>query len=502
MIRPGSDRPLYWALGAALLVSYAYFYQAGGWNQNSRFALVRAITERNTLQIDAYRQATGDRALWRGHFYSDKAPGASLLAVVPVEIVRALNSAAGLDPDSDAAIARTSYAATFVVSGVFTVAAALCVLWLSLAWGFSRGAALFAATAYGIATPAWCYATLFMGHALCAGCLMMAFTAAIALGDATPESRSSLAWAIGLCAGWAVVAEFPAAVPVVLICALTLGVSATNLDRMATRAVVTRIVAGGAIAGAALLAYNTAAFGSPFHLGYASEEGFEQLHTGLFGISRPEWWRVREILFGPYRGIVPISPLVAAMTAGLLVLGSARARFWPAVVSGAIAVFYLVLNASYFYWEGGWAYGPRQIMPALPFLALGLAPLWDLGTIAGRMALAGAWLWGTALTLVAVSTTPQPPASVSRPVTELLIPAFLEGHLALNTQRFTDFRADEAAIARHADPSASWNLGMAMGLRGRASLIPLGIAWAACAGWLLASSPSGRRSPVNGGRSG
>ena len=40
-------------------------------------------------------------------------------------------------------------------------------------------------------------------------------------------------------------------------------------------------------------------------------------------------------------------------------------------------VFYLLLNASYFYWEGGWAYGPRQVMPALPFLALGLAPLWD-----------------------------------------------------------------------------------------------------------------------------
>ena len=53
------------AMGAALFVSYAYFYEAGGWNQNSRFALIRAILERHTLQIDAYQLHTGDRALWR-----------------------------------------------------------------------------------------------------------------------------------------------------------------------------------------------------------------------------------------------------------------------------------------------------------------------------------------------------------------------------------------------------------------------------------------------------
>ena len=101
-----------------------------------------------------------------------------------------MNQAGGTDPDSDTAITRTSYAATVVVSGLFTVAAALCVLWLSLSWGYSRGAALFAATAYGVATPAWCYATLFMGHGLAAGCLMIAFTAAVALREASSGARA------------------------------------------------------------------------------------------------------------------------------------------------------------------------------------------------------------------------------------------------------------------------------------------------------------------------
>ena len=33
------------AVGVMMLLAYSYFYQAGGWNQNSRFDLTRAIVE-------------------------------------------------------------------------------------------------------------------------------------------------------------------------------------------------------------------------------------------------------------------------------------------------------------------------------------------------------------------------------------------------------------------------------------------------------------------------
>src|SRR5262245_60609694 len=84
------------AVGIAVFISYAYFYQAGGWNQNSRFALVRAILERHTLQIDDYQAHTGDRALWKGHYYTDKAPGASLVALAPVAAARGASRAVGI----------------------------------------------------------------------------------------------------------------------------------------------------------------------------------------------------------------------------------------------------------------------------------------------------------------------------------------------------------------------------------------------------------------------
>ncbi len=80
---PGSAllRDPRWALFVLVFGVYAYFYQGGGWNQNSRFDLTRAIVEQGTACIDAYEFNTGDKARVEGRYYCDKAPGVSFLAV-------------------------------------------------------------------------------------------------------------------------------------------------------------------------------------------------------------------------------------------------------------------------------------------------------------------------------------------------------------------------------------------------------------------------------------
>src|SRR5215211_4871580 len=77
---PRSDRLLALAIFAVLLVSYAYFYQGGGWNENSRMDLVRALVEDHSLIIDRFHTNTRDLAKFGGHYYSDKAPGVSIAA--------------------------------------------------------------------------------------------------------------------------------------------------------------------------------------------------------------------------------------------------------------------------------------------------------------------------------------------------------------------------------------------------------------------------------------
>lgn len=45
---------LEWLLFAASLLGFAWFHPGGGWNQNARFALVRAIVEEGRLDVDAF----------------------------------------------------------------------------------------------------------------------------------------------------------------------------------------------------------------------------------------------------------------------------------------------------------------------------------------------------------------------------------------------------------------------------------------------------------------
>src|SRR5215831_8475272 len=83
---------------AALLVLLvlgieAAFFHPGGWNQYSRLAATVAFVEPGTpytgtfridgLRMDGSRLGTEDWAESYGRFYSNKAPGTSMLGVVP-----------------------------------------------------------------------------------------------------------------------------------------------------------------------------------------------------------------------------------------------------------------------------------------------------------------------------------------------------------------------------------------------------------------------------------
>src|SRR6185295_8192558 len=207
-------------LFTVLFVSYAYFYQGGGWNQNSRFNLVRAITNDHSLRVDPYHRSTGDQAVFDGHYYSDKAPGLSLAAVPVVMAGRAILAARGGDPESYEGIAFLSWLATVFTAGLFTALSAVVLFNVSVELGATRGASLFGALTYGLATPIWPLATLFIGHAFSAACLVFAFAAAARIGNASgtralqgSDLRNALI--VGIAAGWATVSEFPAAVPAI-----------------------------------------------------------------------------------------------------------------------------------------------------------------------------------------------------------------------------------------------------------------------------------------------
>jgi hypothetical protein len=466
-----------------LFTSYAYFYQAGGWNQNSRFDLVRAITNEHTLNIDPFRHSTGDKAFFEGHYYSDKAPGLSLSAVPVVAAVRPVLRAFGGDPESYPGLALLSYLSTVFTAGLVTALAGVCLFMLCVELGASRAGGLFAALTFGLATPIWTLATIFIGHAFSAAFLVFAFRAATRIGVDTASRDRWHGAIVGLGAGWATVSEFPAAIPAVLL-AVFAAAQAWPLGRARATRILGALALAAVACAAVLMAYQYACFGSPFHLAYSSEQGYEGMQQGVFGVSVPKVIRLREILFGAYRGLLPLAPSLAVAPLGLAVLmfKDARARR-IAIVASIIAVYYVLLNASYAYWEGGWSYGPRHLAPGIPFLCIGLAPLWTMAPRWFRSALTSVSAYGAIVTLIAVSTMPLPPANIRRPLTELLLPAFRDGDLALNTQSFAAGSVD-ADFRAHREPKVAFNLGMKMGLTGHKTLVPLGIVILACAAGL------------------
>ena len=458
--------PTMWHAGliaAALLFSYSYFYgNREGWNQASRFDLVRAIVEQHRFNIDAYHENTHDDVLWKGHFYSDKAPGLALSAVPVLEVVRAAVRVVNKDPSRSNSIGAEKYLVTIVCVALPSAVMASCLFMLALKLGASVNGAGFAAVTLGVATPIWCYATLFWGHALSAACLFFAFACALSLQEFDSRSRDRLLSIFaGLAAGWATVTEFPAAPAAVIIVLLMVAFAWPNGSKRVAR-VATGIALGAIPCIIVLAAYNWLVFGSPFRLGYSlsAQQNWPEMKHGLMGVTYPKAYVLREILVGRYRGLLLLAPVVGAAPFGLRLLWKRANGRWSTLAIIAIALSYLFLNASYAVWDGGWSYGPRHLSPALPLLCLPLAILWSHSSRAVRWVLAVLLVYSAFITLLGVSTVVMPPTDVKSPVQELLWPAFHSGHI-------------------------DKNLGMLIGLRGLASLIPLFLTWgAAFAAWV------------------
>ena len=120
-----------------------------------------------------------------------------------------------------------------------------------------------------------------------------------------------------------------------------------------------------AIVGVLLVAYNLVRFGSPFDTGYHFESGE--------GFTTPIWQGLWGLLFSPYRSTFLHTPLfIASMVAFV--------PFWrrhrsEAAAIAAISVTLILMYSAWWMWWGGYAWGPRFLVPLTPFWVLLLAPV-------------------------------------------------------------------------------------------------------------------------------
>lgn len=350
------------ALVSILLVGLAYatLIQSFSWNQTSHYDLIRALDHGRTT-IDAYQENTGDKAFYKGHWYSARAPGLALYTLLFYDGLKAVGAEQWAQKSQ---AQRNDDEMIYLVNLWAGVLPGLLLLLLvgHLSERFQPGYGAAAAVALGLGTIALPLSTLMFSHVFTALLGLVAFALMMRERDGPP--RPWLLGLAGLAMGYAGASEYP-----LFFVGVVLGVYLlSRRDSLTPVGVLTRAgpyVLGGLVGIVPLLLYNHYAFHSWTHLAYSNIPRQQQ---GFFGIGRPSL-RVMATLLLDSRGLLTISPVLAMGAVGTWLLYK-RGKRAEALTIGAVCVLYVGYNSGYYLPFGGGFMGPRFLMTMLPFLAL------------------------------------------------------------------------------------------------------------------------------------
>lgn len=468
-----------------LCLSYAYFIPRwADQSANSRMDMIVAVVDQHTFQIDRYVKNTVDYAQYNGHYYSDKPPGTAFLGMpLYAGIKVALNS-----PVMDRLVTRLSgnlaVQATlnpqgsgistdklrFAIAQVLVTYLLATLPSLALAWMLYRylrklsvapGISALVVLGYALMTPAFAYASALYSHQLSAALLFGAFSLAANL----QESRNTLRLlAIGFLLGYAMISEYPVALVAGVIFLYTI-FQLTGRSRWYS---IGWVVLPGLVLLGAWMVYNKALFGSPLSFGYDYSAAWTvQHHTGFMSLTYPHWAAIWGITFSPYRGLFLLSPFLLLLFPGMIAWWRSKEHRAEWVVVVAVTLSMVLFDTSSIMWWGGFAIGPRYILPAIPFgvLPIGIFLKNYSGKLWVRLMTLGALLWSFGLTwMMSLAGQAFPSDVIQNPITAYALPAWQAGNIARN-------------------------FGTLLGLKGLLSLIPFGLLIAvAVTAWMIIAS--------------
>jgi hypothetical protein len=311
---------------------------------NSRLCLSQALVHGHLSNDGCFGL---DHALYKGHEYTDKAPGLSIVELPLAEALR-------LAPANQLPVHTWKlWVIRLLTSGIVFLALAFVIGRVSE--GLAPGFGSIALVTFALGTLIAPFAAMNFDQVPAAAFGFWAFLLA--------WRRTPLA--AGLLAGAAIFFEYEAGAIMVVVAAYLF--FTTRSGRACGR-----YALGVLPALVALAAYDWAAFGAPWRLSYRYVDNLYQPAQagGLFGIHLPSAYAAQQVFIGR-GGLIVVTPVVVAAAWGLgLLWRTHRAEVWACV---AVIAIFVLLNVGYFLPYGG-SPGPRFLLPALPFLALGLGP--------------------------------------------------------------------------------------------------------------------------------
>src|SRR5919197_3299835 len=365
--RPAARRVCW---GVFLLSLAAYLLTANGHLQipdaEYFYRMARAVALDHSFAIKPLE--SGDKVPGArgpdGRFYAQYAPGLPLALAPLVLIGRGLaDPVATLVPHYRwGQDGQADLGARFLVSyfnAPLTAATAALLARLVLQLGYPPSAAAFTGLAFALASPAWgqarsLFAEPLQGLLLLVGCSVLL--------RATPAR----AWLGGGALALAVLVKLTGllALPAFLLLPDSRGRPLWRSPALAG-AIIAPVLGAVAVHGL----YNFARFGNLLATGYKTANATRGIDFG-----RSPLIGLYGLLLSPGRGIFIFAPpLLAAVW-------SYRAfhRRQPSVgfAFAALAALWLVVHACWRDWDAGWGWGPRYLLPLLPFALVPLAACW------------------------------------------------------------------------------------------------------------------------------
>jgi len=398
-----------------------------GWNQNSRLDLLHALFVQHTFQIDAYHENTGDKSIYAGHYYSDKAPGIVFLAVPAFSVSVLALRVIGVPLDSQLGWLISSWITTVGSVGIITALGGVALFCL-LARLVTKEHAFLTIFVIFLGAAPFPYATMLFSHAAVAGLICIALWA---IGDgllakanvvrtqdhfsAGQLRRTILA---GISCGLAVASEYTAAVAVAGVLCLVALRSIKRATILTTAAVVPLLL---------IPAYNWICFGGPLSFGYhhLALPEFQKMNEGLFGITfPPNLSALYLIVLSPERGLFFWTPFLLLAVPGMVALFKASRHIAWTVICVTLAQVLCI--SGYYMPDGGAALGPRHLAPMLPFLAIpaafGLQRLPRVGKLLG--------FYSVLLTGLGTVIEAMPPSGINNPLLNFYLEKLLRNEFA------------------------------------------------------------------------
>jgi hypothetical protein len=345
-------------------------------NATSRALPVVSRYEYHTIAIDKFKDFTGDKSQINGHYYSDKAP-VSTMIVYPFYVMYKF---LGLKDISDAKLKEfpiyiwdkgggIADGRTFLcpqTSPVFLIGDILCgclpflISVLVTFWALRNQPTKISPVCLAVlpfyGSYLFSYAGTYTGHLLAGFFLFLGYLF-------LKEKKWFLV--SGIAAGIAFATEYPIGI-IFPIWIVLIYLNEKSFIKILL------FIAGVAPGVLFVLWYNHHITGSSVTTSYSYVSNAQYEGVSNLGFSYPKLAAIWGLIFSTYRGLFFYAPVLIVMVFYLIIQNWKNLVKNPFVKSGSTFLksyfgvtltFYILLISSHAIWWGGWAFGPRHLIP-------------------------------------------------------------------------------------------------------------------------------------------